>query len=112
MSNCATEFQIIRGEQKDLQFTIKNSAGVVIDVSAATFLLEVEDMRTNTTMIQKADGTFDKTQAALGIVKTTLTGTDTDITPNKYLAELRTTFVGGDVDKYQFDLEILYSVIA
>lgn len=112
MSCAVSELTIIRGEQKDIRFTIKDSSGAVVDVSAATFLLEAEDTKTEQTVIQKLDGTFDKTDAALGIVLVTLTGTDTDITPKTYRAELKTTFVGGDVDKSQFDLEITYAVTA
>ena len=104
----SSEITIKKGEGKNVQFTItRNNA--VIDLSTAVFTFAVKDDYDDTTyLIEKADASFDKSQATVGIVSVNLSATDTDIASGKYKAELRTVITADtDVDK---SVEIPFTV--
>jgi len=62
-------------------------------------------------MIIKTDSQFDKTQAALGIIKFTLTSDDLD-TVGKFDCQLKITFPNGEIDKSeQFNIYVDKSII-
>ena len=84
-----TEVSRKRGDAFDITFTY-TTGGVAIDVSADTFTFAVKKKISDATeVISKADGVFDKTNAATGIVVVNITTTDSDITPGKYYAEVK-----------------------
>lgn len=95
-----------------LQFTITDSSGSAVDVSSATLSLEIKRNKLeDTANISKADGDFDKTDAATGVVTVPITSTDTDITPGSYFGELKATFSASDVSiTADFYFEITRSV--
>jgi len=94
-------------EKKDITFTIKDSNETVIDVSSATFTFEAKKKKSDTTkVIEKADGDFDKTNAASGIVKITLDATDTNLTGD-YIGEVKIVLATGDIDKSQ-DFNLIF----
>jgi hypothetical protein len=95
--SCPT-ISLKRGEQKTLTFTVRDSSRTLIDMTGATFDFEIESSP-GTPLVTKSDVDFDKTDVATGIVKVTLSSTDTDQSERTYDAELKITFAGGDIDK-------------
>ena len=89
-----------RKEAKTITFTITDSDGSAVDVSSATLTFAVKQNITDSTVIiTKADGDFDKTQAANGIVTCILTATDTDRSADDFVGELKIYFSASNVDK-------------
>ena len=91
---------IKKGEAKDIKFTY-TSNDTAIDVSANTFRFEVKkDISDTSPVFVKADGDFDKTDAADGIVYCNINTTDSNNPVGEYIAEIRMiATVGTDVDK-------------
>jgi hypothetical protein len=98
-----TDIELKRKEAKTLTFTIKDSNGVVIDVSNPTTVeFAVKDsLDAGTTIILKVNADFDKTLASSGIVKVNLSTTNTDNVGN-FIGELKITFSGTNIDKSDY----------
>jgi len=96
MATSTTKIVIKQGEAKNITITVKDSAGTVVDLSAATLTLGVKANRTDTVYsISKADSSFTKTSAASGIVVVKLTATDTNLSEGDYIADLKCSWTGG-----------------
>jgi hypothetical protein len=95
MSNIIT---LKRKEAKTIRFTV-TSDGVAADVSTATLSFQIKSDKDGDALVSKADGDFDKTDAATGVVTVPLSATNLDLTPGKYYGELRTTFSASNIDK-------------
>lgn len=73
------DIRVKQGEAREITFTIKNKAtGVVINVADPILLTYSgkTKLKDTNTVFSKANSDFDKTDAATGIVKVTLTVTD------------------------------------
>ena len=93
----AEEVIVKSGEQKNIQFTITED-GSALDCTGATFTYTVEDTD-QTTLFTVADGSFDKTDIATGVVLAPISSTNTTQTPASYDSELKIVFSGGDIEK-------------
>lgn len=91
---------IKQGEAKTIKFTY-TSDGSAIDVSLDTFQFEVKtNIEDSSPVIAKADGDFNKTDAASGIVYCTVNTTDSANPVGDYVSEIRKIAAAGtDVDK-------------
>ena len=79
-----------QGEAKALRFTVTDSDSDAIDCSSSICTFTVKtDKSSATNLIQKEDASFDKTNAATGILLLPLNVTDTNQTPQEYIAELK-----------------------
>jgi hypothetical protein len=91
---------LYRKESATIQFTVTYKADdSAVDCSSATFSFSVKRRVTDadsTVKIQKADASFDKTNAATGIVTLPLLRADTDLTPAPYVAQLEIDFGVGN----------------
>ena len=96
----ASEITMKKGEGKDIRFNITRDSSV-IDLSSATFKFGVKaDYDDTTYLIEKTDDDFDKTLASVGIVSVNISATDSDITEDHYISELKITITAStDVDK-------------
>jgi len=87
-----------QGEAKTIKFTARDAAGAAVDLSAATLLLGVKKVVTDTSYVfSHLDADFDKTNAANGIVTVDLIDDDTDQEEWVYLGELKCTWDAGTV---------------
>jgi len=94
--------ELKRKEAKTLTFTIKDSTGVVMDVSDPTTVeFAAKTGLGGTTQISKINADFNKTDAVNGVVKVTLTATDTDYT-GSLVGELKISFSATDIDKSDY----------
>jgi len=103
-----------QGEAKTLAITVKDAAGVIVDLSAATLTLGVKKAKGDAAYaIEKTDTAFDKTQAASGLVSVNLAETDTDLPEGTYIGELKIAWSGPVIDKSpDFFLQIKRAVTA
>lgn len=86
-------------EIKTIKFTVTDG-GDAVDLTDATLTFAVKRRKTDEAyVVEKADGDFDKTDAATGIVTVELDATDTDQFAGKYYGELKTVFAAGGTDK-------------
>lgn len=98
LDGVASKLTLKQGEAKTITFTVKDAAGVAVNLSAATLTLGVKKAKTDTAYaLTKADGVFGKTQAALGIVTVALAEADTDLAEGTYIGELELSWTGGTV---------------
>jgi hypothetical protein len=96
LDGVATKLTMKQGEAKTITFTVTDSDGVAVNLSAATLTLGVKATKADTVYsITKADGVFGKAQAALGIVTVALSATDTNLAENTYVGELKCSWAGG-----------------
>jgi len=111
MANEEVSFK--RKEAKTLRFTIKDAAGDPVNVSAATLTFGVKRLKSDPAyIIEKADGTFDKTLAASGIVTLPLSADNLDQEKNLYVGELKIHFSSSNIDKSgDIDFTIIKPVI-
>jgi len=94
------KIKLKQGEAKKLTFTIKDADGKALDVSGATLTFWAKKKKTDIApILAKEDETFDKSQAANGIVTTILDSSDTNIEPGLYIAELKIYFSSTNIDK-------------
>lgn len=85
-----------RGEAKIINMTVKDSDGVVVNLSEATLTLGVKALKSDTTYsLSKSDSSFDKTSATSGIVSVAVTSTDTSISEGDYIGELKCSWSSG-----------------
>ena len=78
-----------QGEAKPLTFTYTDSNGDPIDVSSHTFSFWVRvKLSDSTNIISKADGDFDKSNGASGIVSINLSTTDTANDAIEYISQI------------------------
>jgi len=88
-----------QGEAKTITFTVTDSASAAVDCSSTTCTFTVVSDYGGTQFITKADGVFDKTNAATGILTIDISATDSNI-PNKYyIGELKILFTSSNIDK-------------
>ncbi len=103
-----TTITMKQGEGKTLVFTVSDADGV-IDVSSATLTYTIKIKKSSVSyVLQKDHADFDVTNAATGIVKCTLSETDTDLSPRLYYSELKVWFSTTSVEKSRdilFNLE-------
>jgi hypothetical protein len=96
----AEKLTLKQGEAKTITFTVKDAAGVVVNLSAATLTLGIKKLKTDAAYaISKADTDFSKTLASSGIVSVNLTGTDTNQPEGTYVGELKCAWTGPVVKK-------------
>lgn len=101
---------IKQGEVKIIKFTVK-SGGVVLDVSSATCTFTIKLTKSGNALVTKTDADFDKTDAAVGILKVTLTTANTNQNPNMYIGELKTVISATNTDKSaDIEIEIIEAV--
>lgn len=94
------DIELKQNEAKTITFTVTDADGNAVDVSSATFTLKFKSNRQATGyVIEKADGDFDKTQGASGIVTVDLSTTDTNQTAGDYVGELTITISASNIDK-------------
>jgi hypothetical protein len=87
-----------QGEAKTLVMTVKDAAGVAVDLSEAALTLGVKLKKTDSIFaIEKDEADFDKAQAASGIVAVDLTEADTDLAEGNYIGELKCSWTDGAV---------------
>jgi hypothetical protein len=93
--------RLIQGEKKIVKFIITDkSTELPLPLTGCTFTLKMK-LETGSKTIDKHDGSgsdFDKTDAALGIIKVTLDETDLD-TLGKFNCQLKTLFPNTEIDK-------------
>lgn len=95
----SADITIKQGEAKSVRFTITDGTSEV-NVSAATLSFSIKaDKRHAAALVSKADGDFDKSQAAIGIVTVPLSSSDTDMAPIMYVGEVTVTFGVSRVEK-------------
>ena len=64
-------------------------------------------------VVTKADGDFDKSEVANGVVRVTLLEADLDQTAGEYKLEIKTSFSGGEIDKSKiFSVNLIQSIIS
>lgn len=93
-----------------MSFTITDEDGTAVDVSTADLTLEVKKQWTNGTVITINDASFDKTDAASGIVLAPFSSANTNKNTGTYTAELTVYFSSNNISKYQFEIIIIAEV--
>ena len=93
------EINLKQGEAKNITFNIKDEAGNEVDCSSTTCSFVVKTKLGGTALITKADGVFDKTDAASGVLVVNITSTDSDIDSLVYVSQLTITFSATDIIK-------------
>ena len=88
-----------QGEAKTITFTVTDSDAAAVDCSSTTCSFQVVLTKGATPVITKADGDFDKTDAATGILTIDISDTESDITSQFYIGELGITFTASNIDK-------------
>ena len=103
--------RLIKGEQKILKLTLTDKdTKLPINLTECTIEFKMQ-VQGGGKMIIKTDSQFDKTQAALGIIKFTLTSDDLD-TVGKFDCQLKITFPNGEIEKSeQFNIYVDESII-
>ena len=87
-----------QGESKILTLTVTDEAGALVNLTAAVLTLGVKQSAKDPAFIfQKADGVFDKTAAASGVVKVPLSATDTNQPEGEYIGELKAEWASSPV---------------
>lgn len=87
-----------RGDSFADQFTVTTTAGAVVDISGASFLLTVDpepDPTTSAANEFQLTGVI--TDATNGVFTMTPTSGQTDITPDTYFYDLQMTDSGGNI---------------
>ena len=104
--------RLIKGEQKILKLTLTDKdTKLPINLTECTLEFKMPSPGGGGKMIIKTDSQFDKTQAALGIIKFTLTSDDLD-TVGKFDCQLKITFPNGEIEKSeQFNIYVDESII-
>jgi len=94
--------KIKQGEGKTLKFTVTDADGTVVNITSATLTYTLKRKKSDSTaLIEKTDSDFDKTDAASGIAKVSLSQTDTDLSVRIYVSELKVYFNATMVEKSQ-----------
>ena len=87
--------KIKRGEIRTIIITIHG-----IDISSATFLLEIRHTKTSPIWVTKTDGDFNKDNIGNGIIEMTINSEDTTrAVVGIYKAEFSMTMENGDIIK-------------
>lgn len=93
------DLTIMQGEGKTIPLTYTDAAGDVVDLTGATLSFAMKKNYTATAVISKADADFtDRTEEADGIVRFTVTETETNITPGAYLAQAKAYWTATNSD--------------
>lgn len=103
-----------KGETKTIVFTVTDEdTGDPTPLTDATFTFKVKKSNLDEdAVLTKEDESFDKAQAADGIVELPIEEDDTkDLDGADYTAELKIVFIEGDIDKSQELLFILEEAI-
>lgn len=91
----ANEIVLKRKEGKWITFTVTKS-GVAVNLAATTCSFVVKEKYSDAAyVLQKVNGDFDKALAASGIIKVNISKTNSDITEQDYISELRIIFTAG-----------------
>ena len=92
-------------EAKTLKFVITENR-LALNVAAATLRFALKESKLDAAYaFVKADTDFDKTEAAVGIVRVSLSSGDLDLSPTTYVGELEITFAADNIDR-SADIEI------
>jgi ribosomal protein S11 len=84
-----------QGEAKTIAITVTDANAVAVDLSSATLLLGAKKDKSDTAYaFSKLDESFNKAQAAQGIVSVDLTAMDTNQPEATYTGELRCAWAG------------------
>lgn len=104
--------RLIKGEQKILKFTLTDKiTKLPVNLTGCTLEFKMQIQGGGAKVIIKTDSQFDKTQAASGIVKITLTSDDLD-TIGKFDCQLKIIFPNGEIDKSeQFNIYVDSEII-
>ena len=95
------------GEEKTLKFTYKDSAGVVIPLSGATFALDIYPFRNSPTKtFTKADAEFDKANVLIGEVTVGIETTDFTST-GVYAARITAVISDTHTDESWFTISVM-----
>lgn len=95
------KIKIKQKEAKIIQFTVTDDNGFA-DMSNATLTFVVRGTTASgdrTILFTISDGSFDKTNAATGVVKITITATNSDQTVATYVSDLKIEFSSTNIDK-------------
>ena len=92
------DFSIIRGDDADLNLTVTNSAGAVVDITGFTIFFTAKE----STFDADADAKISKTVTShtsptLGITTVSLSATDTTVTPRNYYYDFQIKDTNGKV---------------
>ena len=96
------DLELKQGEAKTIQFTVTDSSGDAVDVSAATSAFFVKKRKSDTAALISKYSTatdFTVTSATAGIISCVLNATNTDQTPGKYVSELTLAWSATNIDK-------------
>ena len=96
-----TKLTLIQKEAKTLKFTITDADGVAVDASLATLEFYLKQNDDSDPEYTRLDASFDKTDAATGIVKLPLSTTEMDYV-GIYSGLLKVTFSASNIDKNYF----------
>lgn len=88
------------GEAKKVTFTVTDETGATVNLTSATCTFMVKRYKVDSVpAISKQNGSFDKAQAASGVVTLVLSTLDTSRPAGDYVGELRIEFSDDDIDK-------------
>lgn len=87
---------LIKGEARTIRFTFKDNAGAVVNMTGSTFELSIRETVNSAPVVTIADGSFDKSSIATGIIKVTVSAVQNTRIGN-WLFLLWTTFASADV---------------
>ncbi len=98
-----SHLSVSRGDAKEYQVTVQDSAGTIIDLTnyTAKFTVRLNPLDT-TAVIAKTTPSgsgIEITNPTGGILKIILSGTDSTIDPKKYVYDLEITNTGGQPDE-------------
>ncbi len=98
----ANIIRLKRGEAKTITATVKNkNTGAIIDVSSATLEFVISEADDVTALVTVADGSFDKSDGANGIITFPLSTTNLDRS-GSYKGELRIEISASNISKSAF----------
>ena len=96
------DLELKQGEAKTIQFTVTDSSGDAVDVSAATSAFFVKKRKSDTAALISKYSTstdFTVTDATAGVISCVLNATNTDQTPGRYVSELTLAWSATNIDK-------------
>ena len=93
------DLTIMQGEGKTIPLTYTDEDGNAVDLTSATLSWVMKKSYSAAAVISKANADFtDRTEEADGIVKFTVTETQTNITPGAYLAQAKAYWTATNSD--------------
>lgn len=94
-----SKISVKKGEAKTITFTV-TSAGVAVDLTGATLSFVAKAEKSDSVgAISKAHADFDRSDVATGVVKVTLSATDTLVGEGTYYGELEMKYTAANIKK-------------